>query len=207
MRPLPNVLWLPLISTLLLISGCHMRIDRRHQNNACQFLQDNPMISEALAFNNKNTAEKALTLSIIQHESNHRAHARPVKSWLIKNWVPWTYYSSARGYAQSTDATWSDFKKSQKSTRLHQSSYFDSVWFIRWYFNRHHDAIQTSPMDYHEAYFLYHDGYHGYFQKKYRRSLAMSRYASMVAKDAKRYEKQLERCKEALKWQNAWYRP
>lgn len=165
------------------------------------------MISEALSLNGQSDQEKALTLSIIQHESNHRAHARPVKSWLLKPWIPWTYYSSARGYAQSTDATWSDFKKRHQHSRLSQASYFDSVWFIRWYFKRYHDAIQTNPLDYYEAYFLYHDGYHGYFQKKYRRSLAMTRYAKMVATDARRYERQLKHCKYTLQWQNHWVRP
>ena len=180
------------------LSGCH----HRQQNHACLFLDDNPSMNQAILNTSSSPQRQALLLAVIQHESGYKANARPVKQWLIRGWIPWSYYSSAQGYAQSTSPTWSDFSK---QTRGHpkRQSYVDNVRFVDWYFTKHGHHLQDIR-DYYEAYFLYHDGPHGYHTKKYKRSYQLHVFASRVAKDALRYAKQLADCQASLQWQYQW---
>ena len=185
-----------------LLPGCHQPITKSSQSNACQFLYDNPRINQAVLFYAPTPSRQALTLAVIKHESNFKAKARPVKSWLIQDWIPWRYYSSARGYAQITDPTWSDFSKAQNGS-VSRYALIDHIHFVNWYFDRHEKQLRDGD-DFYEYYFLFHDGPTGYHQKKYRRSRPLHLFALRVAADAKRYREQLSDCQGLLHWMSRW---
>lgn len=191
---------------IVTLAGCHLPINQKNQQNACLFLEENPYIAQSLlSINPSEPSRQALTLAIIEHESDHKANARPVKKWLIKSWIPLRYYSSAKGYAQGTKTTWEDFERSDPTKKSYKRySYYDSAKFIHWYFDKNGHIIAEEPLNYYEAYFLYHDGKVGYTKKRLRRPKSLVRYAQLVKESAEKYEKQLSDCQEGIQWQNNW---
>ena len=194
--------WLSIVT----LGGCHLPISHKNQQNSCLFLEENPYISQSLlATNPFEPKRQALTLAMIEHESGHKAHARPVKKWLIRSWIPISYHSSAKGYAQSTKVTWSDFNRSNPlKYGYKRHSYYDSVKFIRWYFDKNGTAFSEGPLNYYESYFLYHDGKVGYEKKRFNRSSKLRAYAKLVERTAQKYERQLSECQDRMQWQNSW---
>ena len=187
----------------LLLSGCSLSINKKNQNNACEYLYDNPYISHSIQSMTPSTKKQALFLAFIRYESNNDPYARPVKYWLIKNWVPWEYHSSAKGYAQSTEATWKDFNTQMADQVNYRHSYYSNIAFINWYITTKNETIESDDYFY-EAYFLYHDGKKGYANKRKNRSNTLKDYAKKISSTAKSYHAQLKDCKKAIQWQNQW---
>ena len=196
-----NFLKLLVVSTSL--SGCYLPINESNKDNACLYLYENPYISHGIQSVTKDPKMQALILSIIKHESNNKANARPIKSWLIKSYIPWAYYSSARGYAQSTKSTWMDFKKTKNNHNAQRHSYYNNVAFIDWYIRTKGEILPNHNYFY-EAYFLYHDGRKGYHQNRFQRASAMENYSKKVANTAKKNQTQIETCKKSIQWQTQW---
>ena len=201
-RIVPRSAFALYIAATLCLCGCHMPIRKAPMRNACDFLYANPRVNQYVRHYAPTPGKQALTLAFIKHESGFQAKARPVKKWLIRGWIPWTYHSSARGYAQITDATWQDFSQAQNGL-VSRYALVDHIHFINWYFYKHERHL-SNPGNFYEAYFLYHDGPAGYYQKKYRRSHRLHRFTQRVAADAQRYQHQLANCQQVLAWQARW---
>ena len=196
-----NFLKLLTISTIL--SGCYLPINEAQKDNVCTYLYGNPYISHSIQSVTDDPKMQALTLAIIKHESNNKANARPIKTWLIKPYIPWEYYSSARGYAQGTKPTWLDFQNTHKSHTTQRHSYYNNVVFINWYIRTKGNQLPTHNYFY-EAYFLYHDGSKGYHKNMFKRSNNMKNYTQKVANSAKKNQAVLENCKKIIQWQTQW---
>lgn len=184
------------------LTGCHLPIDKKNSNHACLYLYDNPYIAHTLTARTLDTQQQALILAVIAHESNNAAFARPVKRWLFKPYIPWEFYSSAQSYAQSTNATWLDFKKIYPSTPI-RYAYHHNVAFIDWYFQSKGRALPKKNYFY-EAYFLYHDGSTGYRKKSHKRPKALVYFAKIVSASATRFHQDLQHCQSILSWETHW---
>jgi len=187
-----------------LLSGCQLPIDKSNQSNTCQFLSDNPYILQTIVARSPHSSERSELVNLITYESNHSTYARPVKTWLLEPYIPWTYYSSARSYAQSTEATWQDYIKVNGSQHNYRYSYYENTGFIQWYFNKNKQFILNNKDAYYESYFLYHDGPTGYYQNMLSRPKSLSQFARKYANSVTQSTKQLKQCKKQLAWQNQW---
>ena len=195
--------FLKLLTICSTLSGCYLPINETQKDNACRYLYENPYISHSIESISQDTRMQALILAIIEHESSNKANARPVKTWLIKPYIPWEYYSSAKGYAQSTKPTWIDFNNTQKNHTTQRHSYYNNVAFINWYMTTKGTLLLDQNYFY-EAYFLYHDGCKGYHRNIFKRSINMKNYALKVANTAKKNQQDLETCKKHITWQTQW---
>ena len=201
LNPTSSRLWL-VVYALLFVSGCSLPTDQTNHRDACAFLADNPAILQSTLYTTQAPKSQAQILSIIKHESNHQAHARPVASWFIQSWIPRSYHSSAYGYAQGTRATWQDFQQKTRSRR-YQSSYHDNIQFIDWYFSTRGHLIKPYHSENYGRYLLYHDGPTAYHKGK-SHSAKFRYYAERVAQSTDRADEQLQRCQKTLAWQQQW---
>ena len=142
----------------------------------------------------RHSSERSELVNLITYESNHSTYARPVKTWLLEPYIPWTYYSSARSYAQSTEATWQDYIKVNGSQHNYRYSYYENR--IHTMVFQQKQTIHLNNKDaYYESYFLYHDGPTGYYQNMLSRPKSLSQFARKYANSVTQSTKQLKQCK------------
>ena len=190
--------------SILLSSGCQIiPINHKNQNNICRFLEDNPYMNQVISSENISNAQQATILAIIHHESAHQPQARPVKKWIIKPWIPWSYYSSAKSYAQITQPTWQDFSKT-RTFKPNINAYMDNISFIIWYFDKNKKVLGTKKDTISECYLIYHEGPSGYRKGTQSFSLALKQYALKVEHTGKIYLKALKKCQASRYWQQQW---
>jgi hypothetical protein len=186
------------------ISGCQtIPIERSNQDNACLFLQENPYINQVILATHSTPFPQALTLAVIRHESANLPQARPVKQWIIKPWIPWSYYSSAKGYGQITKATWQDFTKAQHFTP-NINAYMDNVYFIDWYFEKNKKSLGKQKDSFSAHYLLYHEGPSGYRRAKESITEGIRNYAQRVEETGLSYASTLSACQKKQRWQQQW---
>lgn len=184
-----------IISFILMLSGCEKAINR---HNMCALFKDNTAWYQYHKYyEQKYKVPMAITLAIIEKESGFKAHARPVKTWLIKNVIPWEYASSSYGYAQALNGSWSEFQKAHKGEYHVRSAYKSNVAFINWYLHKYADRYKSVE----DKYLIYHNGPYSN-PKKAKQSVL--HYAKEVAKKANTYDKQLKQCKLELDWHLDW---
>ena len=123
-----------------------------------------------------------------------RARAKPERKKLL-GIVPTVRPSSAFGYAQATDAAWSDYKKATGRTFVRRDNMGDALDFIGWYNHTSNKRLGLSKSDAYSLYLAYYSGHGGYARGTWKRSAAIKGYAKKAARQAAIYKRQLRRCK------------
>ena len=148
----------------------------------------------------------AVQMAIIHQESKFDGTAKPPRTKLL--WViPWKRPSTAYGYTQALDGTWSLYRHSQGSLWASRESFSDGVDFIGWYANLAHRRAGISRSDAYSLYLAYHEGIGGYMQKTYLRKSWLIPVAHKVSARAQIYQAQLKACHTSLdtgSWHGFW---
>ncbi|RJS94336.1 hypothetical protein [Salinisphaera sp. Q1T1-3] len=145
-------------------------------------------------------------MSIIYQESQFQADAAPPRNRLF--WIiPWTRISSAYGYTQALDSTWSHYKDQAGHPFARRDSFDSAVDFVGWYVDQSHRILGISKADAYSQYLAYYLGPGGYRQGLYRQKSWLRRSASRVASRSSRYGAQLSSCRGELERQGHWWWP
>ncbi len=193
-----------IIPLLFSLSSC-ITPQPNHITNICSIFKQYPKWYWAT----EKVAEKwrvpiAVQMAIVYQESRFQGGVRPPREKLL--WIiPWVRPTSAYGYSQALDGTWSRYKRDTGNSGASRSNFADAVDFIGWYSARAHYRLGLSRADAFRLYLAYHEGLGGYQQGTYRRNPNLIRYAKRVALRADIYQTQLNRCRSSLSEKHWWH--
>ena len=190
-----------LLIALLVSTGCASKAPPERQSNACEILQENRSWYSAI----RKTAKKwgapmGLQLAIIKQESSFRHDAKPPRGERrMLGLLPGKRPSTAYGYAQALDITWSDYQRATGNRSANRDDFDDAVDFIGWYIHRTGRKTGIGQFDYRSHYLAYHEGPGGYTRGTWRSKRWLIDTANRVHTNADRYEKQIQGCRKKLK--------
>jgi hypothetical protein len=142
-------------------------------------------------------------MAIVHQESKFDAGARPPRTKFL--WViPWKRASTAYGYAQALNGTWSEYKRENGGLFSSRDSFGDGVDFIGWYANAANKKAGVSRSDAYPLYLAYHEGVGGYQRKTYLKKPWLINVARKVKAKSKIYAVQLNSCQGSLK-SSSWF--
>jgi hypothetical protein len=136
-------------------------------------------------------------MAMMYHESKFRRKAKPPRRYLL-GFIPWKRRSSAYGYAQAVDGTWSTYQRDTRNRGARRTDFDDALDFMGWYIDRSSRVNGISKRDAYRQYLAYHEGWTGYKQRSYEKKQWLQRVASNVDQLSKRYEAQYAGCKNNL---------
>ena len=139
----------------------------------------------------------ALQLSIINQESSFNQFAKP-KRTKIFNLIPGSRPSTAFGYAQITNPTWSWYKSSTGNNNASRANFRDVTDFIGWYTDQTEKILGISKNDYYNQYLAYHEGHTGWKNKSYNSKKWLIDVSKKVESKANMYKNQLSKCQNDL---------
>ena len=139
----------------------------------------------------------SLQLAIINQESSFKQFAKPKRKKII-GIIPWKRPSSAFGYAQVTDSTWSWYKSNTKNKNASRANFHDISDFIGWYVEQSNKMLDISKKDAFNQYLAYHEGQRGWKEKKYISKEWLIEVAKNVEMNSKNYNIQLMKCEKQL---------
>lgn len=184
---------------LLLIASCATQIPPRHIDDACAlFAERSDWFADARAASQRWDVPLPVLLSIIYHESSFRGEVRPPRTWYF-GFIPGPHRSSAYGYSQALDGTWSDYRAATGQHKAKRNRFGDAVDFVGWYVNETHRRNRIAKSDAYHQYLAYHEGHRGFARGTYRQKPWLMQRARQVREQADRYQAQLRRCGPQLR--------
>lgn len=144
-------------------------------------------------------------MAIIMEESGFNAKIKPPREKLL--WViPWKRPTTAYGYAQSVNGTWSQYERSTGNYGAKRNDFKDASDFIGWYSHQAHVKAGVSINDPYALYLVYHEGIGGYEKGTYRQKAWLTNVARGVQYRANRYQQQLATCQDEFDepWWHFW---
>ncbi len=170
----------------------------RHINNVCAVFDQN----DGWLTNWERDARKAerrhgvpihILMATVRKESGFKHDARPPRTKLF-GVVPWKRQSSAYGYSQALDGTWTQYKAETRNLGARRSNFGDAVDFVGWYHAKSADTLGIGKGDAYNLYLAYYSGWGGYRSGSWRNNASLQRYARDTAEMAQKYAAQLQQC-------------
>lgn len=138
-----------------------------------------------------------VSMAIIEQESSFQARAKPARTKLL--WViPWRRPSSAYGYAQVLDETWTDYKENAGNWGASRADFSDAMDFVGWYTNSSSRQNRIARTDAYNLYLAYHEGNGGWARNSYRNKGWLMDVARNVQNTANIYQTQYQSCEREL---------
>ncbi|MCZ6783700.1 MAG: transglycosylase SLT domain-containing protein [Proteobacteria bacterium] len=144
-----------------------------------------------------------LQLALIHQESSFRARARPPRRRFL--WIlPGSRPSSAYGYGQVVDSTWTAYRRHSGRRGADRSDFGDVTDFIGWYADYLQRRAGVSKIDAYGLYLAYHEGPRGFSRGTHNQKRWLLNAAHRVESRTRRYTQQYAGCKERL--DRPWWR-
>ena len=137
-------------------------------------------------------------MAVARQESGFDRKAKPPRRKLL-GFIPWMRPASAFGFAQALDETWSQYKKATGNWGADRDKFKDAIDFIGWYNDQSHRRNGIAKDDAYRLYLAYHEGQGGYASATYRKKQWLLDVANKVARQAKVYDGQLQKCEKSLR--------
>lgn len=185
---------LPLAGLLLLaLTGCASLPPVNPTNLCSVFAQKKSWQRPAQRAETKWDIPVPVMMATIFHESSYRAQARPPRRYIL-GFIPGPRRSSAYGYAQALDGTWSDYVDRNNRWFASRDNFADAIDFVGWY---HHISVRRNGIaadDMYHLYLAYHEGHAGFRRRTFERKAWLMNVARRVAETESRYRQQLAAC-------------
>ncbi|CAB5496754.1 hypothetical protein AZO1586I_64 [Bathymodiolus thermophilus thioautotrophic gill symbiont] len=197
---------LTLLLLSLFLSGCFSLFssDAITVGNICTLMDEEVRWYKAVkASEKKYGVPMHVQLAIIYQESHFESDARPPREKLFSV-IPWFRPTTARGFAQATDATWALYKLKTGNTDASREDFEDAVDFVGWYVNRSAKRSNINKADAYNQYLAYHEGHGGFNRKTHHAKLWLKKVAKEVSANARRYQRQLNQCTSRLDKNSIW---
>ncbi|PWE17838.1 hypothetical protein DDZ18_06235 [Marinicauda salina] len=167
-------------------------------HNACLILEDNRAWWRALKRTERRWGvSPGVQLAFLKRESGFDRSARPARRRLL-GFIPGPRPSSAYGYAQALETTWDWYREETGRRGADRDDFDDAVDFIGWYAQMSRELSGISSNDARSLYLAYHEGHGGFNRGTYRGKSWLNRAADEVARDAWRYNSQIDDCRGRL---------
>jgi hypothetical protein len=179
---------------LLFLSGCAIMPPPRNVNHICHIFKQYPRwYRDTKSVERRWRVPVHVQMAIVHQESKFDGAARPPRRKLL--WViPWSRPTTAYGYSQALDGTWSIYQRSRWRWGASRDSFGDAVDFIGWYANQAYKKARIPRNDPYRLYLAYHEGIGGYTRKTYLRKPWLIQVAHKVSARSALYRAQLQRC-------------
>ena len=183
------------IALVLLVSACGSSMGPpRNITNACAIAADRPgWIKAARRAEARWGVPPHVLLATMWRESRFVPNARTPRKYAL-GFIPTGRVSSAYGYAQAIDGTWSWYRNSTGKRFAQRDDFNDAADFIGWYMNQTKDRNGIPLNDAYNQYLAYHEGHTGYSRGSYRNKSFLLRAAGEVRNMSANYERQLSSC-------------
>jgi len=186
-----------LIASLGCLSAC-TSLPPQNPANICQIFQQNTdWYAATLDSARRWGIPIAVQMSIINQESAFVEDALPPRP-LILGFIPWFRSSSAYGYAQAKDETWSEYQHKTGNAWAERDDFADSCDFVAWYCANSHKKLNIPVIDTKNLYLTYHEGLTGYQRKSHLSKPWLMNISQKVHERALAYDQQLSSCRQDL---------
>ncbi|PRX01226.1 UNVERIFIED_ORG: hypothetical protein BCL66_1414 [Martelella mediterranea] len=181
---------------LATLTGCSTTVS--NVGNSCAiFAQKNGFFENWRRDAEKASREYGVPVSVLMAtiyvESSFDSHARPPRKKIL-GFIPGRRASSALGYSQALDGTWSEYKARTGQRGANRTDFGDAIYFIAWYHNQSHIRNGIALNDPYNLYLAYHSGHAGYSRGVWKSRPVAKSAAARAQKMTQIYEAQLRRC-------------
>jgi len=177
-------------------------IPPHNTRNICEiFREKDEWYQATLAASQRWGVPIAVQMSIIHQESSFVADAEPPRPTIL-GFIPWFRSSSAYGYPQAQDGTWSDYQQQSGNGWADREDFADSADFVAWYCAMTHRRLGIPVSDANNLYLAYHEGLTGYQLKYFNNKPWLLNIAKKVHQRAWQYDAQLATCRQELENEN-----
>jgi len=185
------------IALLLLLASCASAPNRI--NDVCSVFEQrdgwfNNWYDAAKSTEREYGVPVPILMATIRKESGYEAHARPARTKLL-GFIPWKRPSSAYGYSQALDGTWTRYKQETGKFMADRNNFADAVNFVGWYHKESHDRNGIALNDPYNLYLAYYFGHGAYARGDWKNNAKMQNVARGAAEMAYSYSAQLQACR------------
>lgn len=191
-RNMKQAIPLAIVSATLVLGGCAATPPSR-PDDVCSVLREKSGWHRATRRAERRwNIDAPIMLAFMHKESSFIHNARPPRKRFLG--IPTRRPSSAFGYAQATDETWSDYQRATGDWRADRDDFGDAIDFVGWYLDRAHRQLNIPRDDARNLYIAYHDGLTGYKNGHWRKNTWLKGAADRVVTTSGRFRTQLARC-------------
>lgn len=166
----------------------------RNLDDACALLRERPHYGRAMSLAERNWGVPVhIQMAIIHQESRFDGNIRPPHRYAL-GVIPVGRQSSALGYSQALDGTWSDYQIATGNRRARRTDINDATDFMGWYMNLTVERNNVPLTDTRRQYLAYHEGHTGFNRGSYNSKPWLLDVAVRVEQRAERYRGQLATC-------------
>lgn len=133
-------------------------------------------------------------MATIRMESGFDSRARPPRKKIL-GFIPGKRASSAYGYSQALDGTWTEYQRETGSWSARRSNFADAVDFVGWYHDKSARTLGIARHDTYNLYLAYYSGHGGYARGSWRSNGTIQNYARQTSQMADRYATQMQSCR------------
>ncbi len=151
--------------------------------------------SAAQASERKYGVPVPVLMATVRKESGFRSNAKPRRTKLF-GFIPWTRVSSAYGFSQALDGTWSQYQRETANFAARRTSFADAIDFVGWYHAKSADTLGIAKNDAFRLYLAYYSGWTAYRSGSWRSNAGIQRYARETDQMARTYASQLQDCRD-----------
>ncbi|RST84518.1 hypothetical protein EJC49_20670 [Aquibium carbonis] len=171
----------------------------RQINNVCAVFDQNDgwltsWERQARAAERKHGVPVAILMATVRKESGFQHNARPPRTKLL-GVIPWKRQSTAYGYSQALDGTWTQYRTETGNVAARRTSFGDAIDFVGWYHAKSARTLGIARTDAYNLYLAYYAGWGGYRSGSWRGNASIQRYARETEAMARSYAMQLQACK------------
>jgi hypothetical protein len=187
------------IFLLFLLSACStLETTPKNTENICAIFTEKPhWLEQTQAISEAWGLPIHVQMAIMQQESHFVADAKPPRKKIL-GIIPGTRPTSAYGYAQALDGTWSEYLRNTGQSGAERDQFADACNFTGWYCHSSYQELGISKLDTYNLYLAYHEGKGGYKRKSYLSKQWLLKVANKVSLKAQQYRQQLDRCRDEL---------
>ncbi len=177
----------------------------RQVNNICSiFAEKSGWYSAAQKSQKRWGSSIPLMMAFMHQESRFVSRAKPPRDKIF-GIIPGPRKSSAYGYSQAQDGTWTWYKKSTGNWGADRDDFQDAIDFIGWYNTKTKKINGVSLSNAYSLYLAYHEGHGGFKRKTYNQKDWLKAVAKKVVKQKNTYAKQLKSCEARYKNSNSGF--
>lgn len=190
-----------LFMSLVALSAC-ATLPPKNTENICQiFREKDDWYQASLDASRRWGIPIAVQMSIINQESGFIHDAEPPRPMLL-GFIPWFRSSSAYGYPQAQDSSWSDYQQQTDNQWAERNDFTDSCDFVAWYCAISARELGIPATDVGNLYLAYHEGRTGYRRQNFLKKRWLMDVAQKVDRRAWMYDAQLATCRQELEREN-----
>lgn len=166
----------------------------KNPEHICQVFGQNPSWYRAAKRSEQRWGTPVhVQMAIIYQESRFKARVKPRRKQLL-GLFPWMRPTSAYGYGQITDGTWTMYKRNTGKKFVSRTRFRDTVDFVAWYGHYAKKNAGINPSDAYKLYLAYHEGVGGYKRQSFKHKPSLLGVAEKVRNKALIYRQQMQRC-------------